>query len=294
MPVVRVPDEAGNTLTLLEVDGIYRATCNSVPDHESEVRSIPTWLARDDDVLVCAYPKSGTHWLWEVASMLMRNKAERIPGVKETAMLELIQQSRFDNLPSPRVVNTHAQYGQVPKDMLDRRCKILYMIRNPKDVSVSFYNHHLNLLDYEFTGAWENYLPRFLRGDVDCGSWFDYTLSWENFILQIPDYPILVIYYEDMKQLPLQQIERIASFLEVQCDDTFLQQVALLCDFNKMKEDREPLEDIDDWRGGKSTMYRKGMIGDWKNWFTVGQCDLFDRVYSERMKNSRTNIRFTP
>ncbi|XP_033736241.1 sulfotransferase family cytosolic 1B member 1-like [Pecten maximus] len=293
MPVVRVPDESGNTLTLLEVDGTYRAGNSSVPDHENEIRSIPTWQARDDDVLICAYPKSGTHWLWEVTSMLTRNKAERIPGVKESAMLELIQQSRFDNLPSPRVVNTHVQYGQVPKDMLDRRCKILYMIRNPKDVSVSFYNHHVNLLDYEFTGSWEHYLPRFLRGDVDCGSWFDFTLSWENFILQIPDYPILVIYYEDMKSNPVLEIERIATFLEVPYDDVFIQSIAQLCDFNTMKSDKEPLEDADDWRGGKPDMYRRGEVGDWKNWFIVGQNDLFDTVYFERMQNSKTNLRFS-
>ncbi|XP_060074361.1 sulfotransferase 1B1-like [Ylistrum balloti] len=293
MPVVRVPDETGHTLTLLEVDGTYRATCSSVPDHENEVRSIPTWLARDDDVLICSYPKSGTHWLWEVTSMLIRNKAERIPGEKESAMLELIQQSRFDNLPSPRVLNTHVQYGHVPKDFLDRRCKILYMIRNPKDVSVSFFNHHAKLLDYEFTGPWETYLPRFLRGDVDGGSWFDYTLSWENFILQIPDYPILAIYYEDMKSNPFREIQRIATFLEVPCDVMFLERVTQLCDFNTMKTDKERLEDAADWRGGKSDMYRKGKVGDWKNWFTVGQNDLFDRVFAERMHNSKTNIRFS-
>ncbi|OWF35184.1 sulfotransferase family cytosolic 1B member 1-like [Mizuhopecten yessoensis] len=294
MPVVRVPDEAGHTLTLLEVDGTYRATSRSVPGHENEIRSIPTWQARDDDVLICSYPKSGTHWIWEVVSMLMRSKAERVPGVKESAMLELIPQSRFDNLPSPRVLNTHLQYGQVPKDMLNRRCKILYMIRNPKDISVSFFNHHTKLLDYEFTGSWEQYLPRFLRGDVDCGSWFDFTLSWENFIVQIPDYPILAVYFEDMKNSnPLREIERIAAFLEVPCDVMFLERVAQLCNFNEMKRDKEPLEDAEDWRDGKPDMYRKGVVGDWKNWFTVGQNDLFDKVFSERMKNSQTNVRFS-
>lgn len=45
-----------------------------------------------------------------------------------------------------------------------QKCKIVYVLRNIKDVAVSFYNHHVRLLDYEYSGTWRSYLSRFLHG----------------------------------------------------------------------------------------------------------------------------------
>jgi hypothetical protein len=39
--------------------------------------------------------------------MLMSQKAERVKSHKNSSMLEYISQSQFDELPSPRVLNTH-------------------------------------------------------------------------------------------------------------------------------------------------------------------------------------------
>lgn len=36
-----------------------------------------------------------------------------------------------------------------------------------------------------------------------------------------------------------------------------------------------------------------GQVGDWKNWFTVRQNDMFDTYYKDRMTNSRLQIKFT-
>jgi hypothetical protein len=60
MPVVKVPDDAGNTMTLLEVNGRYLPVLRTPDyDQEAEIRGMTSWAARSDDVLVCAYPKSG-------------------------------------------------------------------------------------------------------------------------------------------------------------------------------------------------------------------------------------------
>lgn len=60
MPVIKVKDEGGDTMTLLEVTGHYLPVLR-IPGYnqEAEVRSMESWEARPDDVLLCAYPKSG-------------------------------------------------------------------------------------------------------------------------------------------------------------------------------------------------------------------------------------------
>ena len=97
--------------------------------------------------------------------MLYRQKAELLPETKEAYMMEALSNERFDSLESPRILNSHVYFSMLPKDFFKRKCKIIYTERNPKDVAVSFYHHHHDILVYEYNGSWESYLPRFLAGN---------------------------------------------------------------------------------------------------------------------------------
>ena len=43
------------------------------------------------------------------------------------------------------------------------------------------------------------------------------------------------------------------------CDKEFLQKVEDMCQFDKMKKDKDKIEDTSVWKEGKPGMYRKGM-----------------------------------
>ena len=107
---------------------------------------------------------SGTHWLWEVKSMLVNQSSDGVKLIKETAILEAISQEQFNNIPSPRVLNTHFPFSMFQRDIPTQKCKLIFVQRNPKNICVSFYNHHRKLLKYEYNGTWENNLRRFMKG----------------------------------------------------------------------------------------------------------------------------------
>ena len=61
MPYRHIVDEAGDKLRILDIDGYYAPTFDLLSNHEAEVRSIPDWQCRPDDVYICAYPKAGIY-----------------------------------------------------------------------------------------------------------------------------------------------------------------------------------------------------------------------------------------
>ncbi|WAR03194.1 ST1B1-like protein [Mya arenaria] len=291
MPVKKLDDGTGETVRVLEVDGYYAPTFDM--NQEEDFRSIPNWPLKPDDILICAYPKAGTHWLWEVTSMLVNQSADRMKLIKETSMLEALTGESFSGILSPRVLNTHIPLNLMPMDTLKNRTRIIFVQRNPKDICVSFYNHHSKLVEYEYNGKFENYVNRFLNGLVDYGSWFDYTLGWEKVILDNPDHPFYVLAYEDMKADPVKEIEKLSGFLGLKTSKALAAEIAEKCDFQSMKREKDPLENTADWKGGQPGMYRKGQVGDWKNWFTVAQSEMFDAEFRRRMQGSNFTYRFS-
>ena len=112
--------------------------------------------------------------------MLVRRKAERIPEIKETAMIEGLTEEIFDSMAAPRVINTHVDFQYLPKDLFAKRCKIVYILRNPKDIAVSYYNHHKKILMYEFDGPWDNYFQRFMQGNGKYFIWFTSDTDYDE------------------------------------------------------------------------------------------------------------------
>ena len=106
----------------------------------------------------------GTHCMWEMVSMLLNNNTQTIPRNKETHMLEYATMDELDRLPSRRVFNTHFRFHQLPEDLKTKRCQIIYLLRDPRDVSVSFYQLQLAHAHYDYKGKWHDWLPVYLEG----------------------------------------------------------------------------------------------------------------------------------
>ncbi|XP_060599453.1 sulfotransferase 1B1-like, partial [Ruditapes philippinarum] len=157
-------DGDGHSITYLDTDGYTTCTFGASIETSKRIREMANFKCRPDDVFICAPAKSGTHWTWEIISMMIAGKAETIKRSKIENMLEAFPWEVMENLPSPRVLNTHVHYSRLPKEAKELGCKLIYVLRNPKDVAVSLYNHNRGIPLYEYDGKWEYFLPLFLQG----------------------------------------------------------------------------------------------------------------------------------
>ncbi|GLJ06563.1 hypothetical protein SUGI_0042040 [Cryptomeria japonica] len=107
------------------------------------------FTAREDDVFVCSGVKTGTTWVKAiVASIMSKSKGNVLKGGNAHELiphLEVSYDSRsllnassvFQEMPSPRLFGTHLPYSALPPQVTSLGCRIIYIVRNPRDTFVS-------------------------------------------------------------------------------------------------------------------------------------------------------------
>ncbi|XP_046559739.1 sulfotransferase 1B1-like [Haliotis rubra] len=202
MPIITVSPSSDptNLHKILEVNG---RPFPFVFD-EDLLLNIPNLKLRDDDVLLCGYMRSGTHWNFEIINMLLNGVIETIPDRKESLHLEQASQEELDKFPSPRVLSSHLLFEELPREVIDRKTKIVYLIRDPKDALVSWYTC-IKKINLSYDKLWNmplsDWLELSIGGKMEWGSWFENMSSWERALQNYPDHPILLVYYEELKQV---------------------------------------------------------------------------------------------
>lgn len=272
---------------------------------EKRLTEIKNLECRKDDIILATYIKSGTHWIWEVVCMLINGTTEYTKEIKEFFFLEAIPDlDVVHNLSSPRPLNTHLPYRWLPKQLKEKGGKIIHVIRNPKDIAVSLYYQCVSFgaINISFNQFMETMfmIPNPVYAT---GSWYDYVKEFEQAAENDKHGAILTMFYESMKKNPIDETKRLAKFLNVEASDKLIEDIVEKCSFENLKnadktiKDQSIMKEIIDFLPNedgqvKPNMYRKGVIGDWKNHFTVALNDQFDRIYEEEMKNSKLPIQF--
>ena len=111
--------------------------------------------------------------------MLIAGKAEHDPICKEQVMVEFVEVDKFEPLPSPRLLNSHLLLRQLSREVVSKKPRVIHVVRNPKDVAVSYYFH---LLQTKWSGMADNlefldFAKEFLRCGDSKGSSF-WGLGW--------------------------------------------------------------------------------------------------------------------
>uniref|UniRef100_A0A8C4YB31 Sulfotransferase n=1 Tax=Gopherus evgoodei TaxID=1825980 RepID=A0A8C4YB31_9SAUR len=229
----------------------------------------------------------GTVWTQNILSLIYheghRDGTENMEIIDRVPWLEYnIRNMDYVHRPSPRLFATHLPYYLVPRDLKNRRAKVIYVARNPKDVVVSYFHFSNLLLKLETIPDFNIFLERFLAGKILAGSWLDHIRGWST---HRDDFNILFLTYEEMKDLRGAVLE-ICKFLGKQLNEKELDVVVEKSTFDQMKTD--PRTNYESTLGnllerGKRHFLR--IVGDWKNTMTVAQNERFDNVFKEKMKD---------
>jgi hypothetical protein len=151
--------------------------------------------------------------------------------------------------------------------------------RNPKDAAVSFFFQCRIVF---FPGIeWDDFWKKFVNGEVEFGNYFDHLLSW---LPHKDDKNVLFLKYEDMKRDLPGAVSQIASFLEADLSSDVIDKIADLTTFEKMKNDNSANLSWLRLRKKKGDEFmRKGIVGDWKNFFTAEQSAEMDSICAEKL-----------
>ncbi|XP_078678392.1 sulfotransferase 1B1-like [Branchiostoma floridae x Branchiostoma belcheri] len=247
---------------------------------QDNLEAMKNFEFRDGDVVTIGHIKTGTHWIRHIVRQILHEKREMCDEIVDF-VLELTIPDRLPchvellEVASPRLIHTFLSRDLAPPGLArpSQKIKVLVLMRNPKDVCTSFYHWSHQVNYFKTPESWEKFQADFLEGKVQQGSYYEHVLGWWE---MKEDPHFLFIKYEDLKKTMFSTVKKIAAFLNKTLSDEEVEFVMKSCSFETPIEEGKKLARIK----------RKGVVGDWKNYFTEAQSEAFDTRFEETFEGS--------
>jgi len=270
--------------SLYQVPGQYEDNglicCQTI--YAANLRKIQDDLVLNkDDVLSTSYMKTGSSWVNEILFLIRcdadEERAAGVPRHEKYPFLEYEDSYQMvENMPSPRLLKTHLPARYFTRALT--RCdgpKVILCTRNPKDTLVSKYHFHRSNKELgNFTGSWDEFFELYRNDAIVYENMFKFNVGWMTTKYD----NLLMVKYEDLHKDTAGQIRRMAAFIGKDFTDEQIQTIIRLSSFGLLgqreKTDTKMAAVIDP---SISPFFRKGKVGDWKNYFTAEQSEYVDR-----------------
>jgi hypothetical protein len=164
--------------------------------------------------------------------------------------------------------------------------RFINLVRDGRDVIVSGASHWLNLRLRQANDAdravWEQRIADRSIYDEDFDNFLDYWTDSTSAGLDAHDRfeQVLDVRYESLLADPICGATRLLDFLGVDASASTVSQCVESASFKTMSGGRtQGNED-------RHSFFRKGIAGDWKNWLSPAQLEVFDKRAGQLMERS--------
>ncbi|XP_017959087.1 sulfotransferase 1C4 [Drosophila navojoa] len=264
--------------------------------YKAHAKQYYNFEARPDDIWIATVPRSGTTWtqelIWLLANRLDFEKAqqrpltERFPFLEfplfvhdevkaelqaenshSPAALEFIEQisrpgyETLSKLPhgQRRFIKTHFPFSLIPPSVLENKCKIIYVARNPKDVAVSYYYLNRLFRTQGYVGDFERYWRYFQQG---LNPWLPYFSHIKEAKAHSQLLNVLYLNYEDMLVDLPGTISKVGKFLDYIPDAVGLEKLVDHLSIKSFRENKSvnmnEMAEVGILRRGEAAFVRKG------------------------------------
>jgi hypothetical protein len=272
------------------------------PRHIHDLADVHRFPLNDTDVIISGFPRSGTNWVQVMVANLWdhwtttRNKSKRVPNLSGASRddPEAANETFLDGYegyssciknPSPRLMKCHLPREHMP-ERWPAHGKVLYLWRNPKDVCISYYHLTNRAAESGHNSATQltldEYVDRFIRGEVPYGPYLDSVLGWLEF-----EHPNLMkVRYEDIRKDSASFLRSLAAFLGLPASDDQIADIASRTQFEAMRGSSDLQDQInapDAFVGREAAFMRRGTVGGWREELTDAMSARIDREIGDRL-----------
>ncbi|KAL3511005.1 hypothetical protein ACH5RR_030406 [Cinchona calisaya] len=227
--------------------------------------------AQNSDIFLVTTPKYGTTWLKAIVFALVkrmhyRRGMENHPLFRNNPHdlvpfldLKIYVENKTPDLSSfasPRLFATHLPFNSLPKSCTMLHARLLF--KNPKDtfVSIWHFSNKLRLIGNMETNSLEDVLDRFCKGVSNYGPFWDHVLGYWKESLENPNKEefLTLCSFGNLRNLEVNKSGKLSSGEE------------------------------------NEAYFRRGEVGDWKNFLTAEMVDRINSLAEEKFGASRLKL----
>lgn len=235
-----------------------------------------------DDTFLVSYPRSCNTW----TRFLIANLVHPLETVSFANIEKLIPDSSSQSnralklTPRPRIIKTHQYFDH-------RYPKTIYIVRDPRDVVLSYYDFQRKYEQIEDQYPLERYVDDFVSARLiskDWGTWAENVSTWLYTRGERKDF--LLLRYEDMIHDTVSELARVARFLGIDAEASRLQRAVELSSAERMRKLEKSEEH--QWIATKNRrkdipFVRLAKSGGWKTALPESSVELIENAWGETM-----------